>query len=103
VDTSNFVQVIDFQTDRIDEMRSLARNMEQRFGSTEHGPMRQVVLKDRNQPGRYLEVLVFKSRDDAMRTGQSPETSKFAEQMAALCSRPPAILDCDIVEMNEVG
>ncbi|MEU6572875.1 hypothetical protein [Streptomyces sp. NPDC046805] len=96
-----YVQIIDFETERIDEMRDLARDIEKRFGGSEYGPERQAVLKDRSNPGRYIEVLMFNSYDEAMRSGQSPEAKQFAERMTALCTRPPTILECDVLEMSE--
>ncbi|WP_307619999.1 hypothetical protein [Streptomyces sp. V3I7] len=102
MDTSKkFVQIIEFETDRIDEMRALARNIEKRFGGNGHGPARQAVLKDRNHPGRYLELLMFDSYDEAVRSSQDPEARQFAEKMAALCTSPPSFTECDVLEMNE--
>ncbi|MEU9401146.1 hypothetical protein [Streptomyces sp. SID4985] len=93
-----FVQIIAFETDRIDEMRTLAMKIEERFGSKEHGPSYQAVLKDRNQPNRYYEVLQFDSFDEAARSRQNPESREFAERMAALCTNPPSFLECDVLE-----
>ncbi|MFF4584644.1 hypothetical protein [Streptomyces sp. NPDC001388] len=96
-----FVQIIDFETDRIDEMRALAEEGEQDLGNRADGPRRRLVLKDRNQPNRYLVLVEFESHEAAMRTSESPETSKFAERMAALCTRPPSFTDCDIQDTTE--
>ncbi|WP_330455749.1 hypothetical protein OIB37_02025 [Streptomyces sp. NBC_00820] len=95
-----FVQIIAFETDRIDEMRTLALNTEKRFAGMENGPSYQVVLKDRNQPDRYYEVLEFDSFDEAMRSRENPGAREFAESMAALCTRPPSFIECDIVEAS---
>ncbi|UXY26890.1 hypothetical protein [Streptomyces sp. HUAS TT20] len=97
-----FVQIIDFETDRIDEMRALSEDMEKRFAGRENSPTRRQILADRNQPGRYLAVIEFDSHEEAMRNSSDPETSKFAEQMAALCTRPPAFTDCDVVETSDL-
>ncbi len=96
-----FVQIIDFETDRIEEMRALAEDSEKRLAGREGGPTHRLVLKDRNQPGRYLVVIEFDSYEDAMRNSEDPETTKFAEQMAALCTRPPSFTDCDVQEMTD--
>ncbi|MEU5592048.1 hypothetical protein [Streptomyces sp. NPDC020298] len=98
-----FVQIIEFETDRIEEMRQLSDDMENRSASREGGPARRLVLGDRNQPGRYLAVIEFDSYEEAMRNNDDPETSKFAEQMAALCTRPPSFTDCDVVDRSEFG
>ncbi|MCF3135827.1 hypothetical protein IPZ69_37040 [Streptomyces olivochromogenes] len=97
------MQIIEFQTDRIDEMRALSEDMEQGLAGREDGPTHRIVLQDRNQPGRYLVLIGFDSYEEAMRNSDHPDTSKFAEQMAALCTRPPSFTDCDVVESTELG
>lgn len=97
-----FVQIVDFETDRIEEMRRLAEETDQRLVGREGGPTHRLVLKARNQPGRYLVVIEFDSYEDAMRNSEAPETTKFAEQMAALCTRPPSFTDCDVMEMTDL-
>jgi len=96
-----FVQIVDFETDRIEEMRELAEETDQRFAVREGGPTRRLVLKDRNQPGRFLVMVEFDSYEEAMRNSSDPETTKFAEQMAALCTRPPSFTDCDVMETTD--
>ncbi|MFJ7072489.1 hypothetical protein [Streptomyces sp. NPDC098781] len=98
-----FMQIIDFETERIEEMRELARESEQRLAGSNGGPTRRFVLKDRGQPNRYLVVIEFDSYEDAMRNSDDPETTKFAEQMAALCTRPPSFTDCDVQEMTDLA
>jgi hypothetical protein len=96
-----FVQIIDFETERIDEMRELAHETEQRLADRSGGPVRRLVLKDRGRPNRYLVMIEFDSYEEAMRNSDYPETTKFAEQMAALCTRPPSFTDCDVQEMTD--
>jgi hypothetical protein len=62
-----------------------------------------MILKDRNQPGRYLAVIEFNSYEEAMQNSADPETTKFAEQMAGLCTRPPVFTDCDVIEVSDIG
>ena len=95
-----FVQIIDFETERIDEMRELAHETEQRLAGG-GGPTRRLVLKDRGLPNRFLVVIEFDSYEDAMPNSEDPETTKFAEQMAALCTRPPSFTDCDVQETTD--
>ena len=72
-----------------------------RPGTRQAGPTRRLVLKDRGQANRYFVVIEFDSYEDAMRNSDDPETTKFAEQMAALCTRPPSFTDCDVQEMTD--
>ncbi|MEH0582511.1 MULTISPECIES: hypothetical protein [Streptomyces] len=96
-----FVQIIDFETDRIDEMRALAEEGEQRLTGRPDGPTRRLALKDRSRPNRYLVLIEFDSYEEAMRNSDDPATGKFAEQMAALCTRPPSFTDCDVQDTTE--
>ncbi|MFD8816574.1 hypothetical protein ACFV23_35100 [Streptomyces sp. NPDC059627] len=85
-----FVQIIDFETDRIDEMKALADEMGSRLAGRENSPTRRLILRDRSRPGHYLGVIEFNSYEEAMRNSDDPETSKFAEQMAPFVPRPPS-------------
>jgi hypothetical protein len=97
-----FVQILQFETDRIDEMRALAADADQRLAGRPDGPVRRLLLKDRSRPGRYLVVVEFDSYEAAMRNSDDPDTGKFAQAMAALCTTPPSFTDCDVVEAAEL-
>ncbi|WP_340381017.1 hypothetical protein U5640_33925 [Streptomyces sp. SS7] len=101
--SQKFVQIIDFETDRIDEMRALAEEGDRELGDGVGGPVRRLVLKDRSRPDHYLVVVEFDSHEEAMRNSASPETSKFAERMAALCTKPPSFTDCDVEDITVFG
>jgi len=97
-----FVQIIDFETERMKEMRELVQQAEQRTAGHSGGPTHRLVLQDRNTPNRYLVLIEFDSHEDAMRNSNDPETTKMAEQIAALCTRTPSFTDCDVQEMTEL-
>jgi hypothetical protein len=97
-----FMQIIDIECERMDEMRQLVEQAEQRNAGREGGPTHRLVLKDRDTPNRYLVLIEFESHETAMRNSGDPETGKMAERLAALCTRPPAFTDCDVQEMTEL-
>ncbi|MER5384068.1 hypothetical protein ABZZ47_32835 [Streptomyces sp. NPDC006465] len=97
-----FVQIIDIESERMDEMRQLVEQAEGRSAGREGGPTHRLVLKDRNTPNRYLVLIEFASYEEAMRNSSDPETGKMAEQLAALCTRPPVFTDCDVQETTEL-
>ncbi|MER6785233.1 hypothetical protein ABT330_11470 [Streptomyces sp. NPDC000658] len=97
-----FVQILEFETDRIDDMRALSEEGDQRLAGRPDGPVRRLVLKDRNRPDRYLVLVEFDSHEAAMRNSDDPETGKFAQSMAALCTTPPSFTDCDVLEAVEL-
>lgn len=96
-----FVQIVDFETDRLDEMRALAEEADKRIAGRGAGPTYRLVLRDRNRPGHVLVVVEFDSYEDAMRNSRDPETTEMAEQMGALCTSPPSFTDCDLLDMTE--
>ncbi|MFE2417942.1 hypothetical protein [Streptomyces hokutonensis] len=96
-----FVQIVDFETDRFDEMRALAEEADKRMAGRDGGPTHRLVLRDRSKPGHVLVVIEFDSYEEAMRNSSDPGTTEFAQQMAALCTRPPSFTDCDVLEMTE--
>ncbi|MBV1942922.1 hypothetical protein KUF83_41290 [Streptomyces sp. BV286] len=93
-----FVQIIDFETERIDEMGELVQEAEKRSAGRDGGPTHRMLLQDRNTPNRYLVAIEFESYEEAMRNSNDPETTR----MAALCTRPPQFTDCDVHEMTEI-
>lgn len=99
---TKFVQIIDFETDRVEEMRALVQEADARLVGREGGPRHRLVLQDRNQANRFLVVIEFDSYDEAMRNSEDPETSRMAEQLAAMCTRPPSFTDCDVRETTEL-
>lgn len=97
-----FVQIIEFTTSRIDELRKLSDDY--RAGRTAAGDVpviRSTVTADRNRPGTYLNIVEFTSYDDAMANSKHPETAAFAQQMMALCDGAPRFYDLDVLDVTE--
>jgi len=92
-----FVQIIDMRTSKYDEVQKLGEEWE--AASVEgRTARRRLLLADRDQPGRYLNVVFFDSYEDAMRNSELPATSEFSGKMAALLDAPPTFLNLDLVE-----
>ncbi|NEB78822.1 RNA-binding protein [Streptomyces sp. SID14478] len=100
--SQKFVQIIDFETRRIDELRDLLDRFEQQMSGTPGGPTHRLLLQDREQPGRCLAIIEFASYDDAMRNNERPEVTLLSEQLAELCTRPPVFTDCDVEDAREL-
>ncbi|MFJ4199248.1 hypothetical protein ACIP2Y_06365 [Streptomyces sviceus] len=97
-----FVQIIGFETERLDEMRQLLQEAEQRSAGRTGGPTHRMLLKDRNKPNHYLALIEFESYDEAMRNSDDPETSKLAEQLGALSVGEHVYTNCDVLESGEL-
>jgi hypothetical protein len=95
---AEFIQVVEYTTTRIDEMLALGEKMAQsRAAAGAPGPMMVVVAADRDTPNRYQTIVRFSSYEEAMASSEHPETSEFAQQMAALCDGPPVFRNLDVV------
>lgn len=92
-----FIQIIEWSSTRIDEVRALgeARRAEM---EGEDGPARVTITADRGRPNHYRTIVEFGSYEQAMRNSQRPETGAFAQQMGELCDGPPTFHDLDVVD-----
>ncbi|MER5944451.1 hypothetical protein ABT127_00155 [Streptomyces sp. NPDC001904] len=100
--SQKFVQIIDFESQRMDEVRELLDRFERQMQGTPGGPTHRILLQDRDKTGRYLAIVEFESYDDAQRSNQRPEVGKLNEQLSALCTRPPAFTNCDLKDSREL-
>ncbi|MFF2191352.1 hypothetical protein [Streptomyces sp. NPDC058157] len=100
-----FAQIIDFETDRIDEVRELLRGYEERARAQQRTgtPVGRTLLRDRAHPNRYLAVVEFDSPEAARANSDAAETNELAQALAALMTRPAAYTDCDVVDRQSAG
>jgi hypothetical protein len=90
-----FIQIIEYETDRPDEILALGNENMQRAG----GPppfTRLAVTQDRDNPNRYLTIVEFPSYEEAMANSDDPGTSEFAARVAALCTSGPTYHNLDV-------
>jgi hypothetical protein len=99
---AGFVQIIEFKTSRIDEIKALGEDMRaQRAADGASSVRRGTFTADRDRPGYYLNVVEFDSYESAMENSNRPETSEFAARMAKLCDGPPRFYNLDVMETWE--
>lgn len=98
---AGFVQIIEFKTSRVDEIRALVDQMRSQLGTG--AALRGTTTADLDRPGYYLNIVEFESRESAMESSARPEIGQFAAQMAALCDGPPRFYNLDVVETWEGG
>jgi len=96
---AGFVQIIEFKTSQVDEIRKLVDDM--RAETSTGTALRGTVTEDRDRPGYYLNIVEFESHASAMENSTRPEISAFAARMAALCEEPPRFYNLDVVETWE--
>ena len=92
-----FVQIIEYRTSKIDEMRAVADEWEKATEGTRKAG-RRVLCQDRDNPGRYFTVVFFDSYEDAMANSNLPETDKFYQKMMGFADGAPTFYNLDVVD-----
>ncbi|MGW0612049.1 hypothetical protein [Streptomyces sp. NPDC002788] len=96
-----FVQIIDFETERLEEMQQVieaGRRNAERTG----GPTHSMLLRDRDRPNRYLALIEFESYEEAMRNSDDPETSRMAQRLDTLSNGERVFTNCDVVDVRDL-
>ena len=96
-----FIQIIEYQTSRFDEVMELGRERE----ANDKGSLARTVTvtADKDRPGTYLTIVEFDSYESAMENSKRPETGQFAEQMGKLCDGPPKFYNLEVKDTFEMG
>jgi hypothetical protein len=92
-----FVQIIEFRTSKIDEIRKVGDDWEAAAGS-DGKARRRVMCEDHDNPGRYFNIVFFDSQEDAMENSNLPVTQEFSQKMMALGDGPPTFYNLDVVD-----
>jgi hypothetical protein len=100
---AGFVQIIEWKSTRIDEIRALQDEYRGSQADVDGGPLSITVTADRDRPDTYLTLVHFADYDAAMANSARPETSEFAQKMGALCDGPPSFFNLDVVEEIDLG
>jgi hypothetical protein len=91
-----FMQIIEYRTTRFDEVnKAVDAWLAQTEGKRTTG--QGFTGHDRGEPGKYIDVIVFPSYEEAMRNNDLPETQALAEKMASLCDGEATFHNLDVV------
>jgi hypothetical protein len=96
-----FIQIIEFRTSKLDEMRKLGD--EWQAAATDALARRRILTEDRDNPGHYFNVVFFDSYDEAMKNSNSPTTQEFSKKMMALGDGEPTFYNLDVVEDRDLA
>jgi hypothetical protein len=97
-----FVQIIEFETEHLEEMQQVLDEAGQRNADRAGGPTHSMLLKDRDKPNRYLALIEFESFEEAMRNSDDPETTRMAERLNALSIGERVYTNCDVLDVREL-
>jgi hypothetical protein len=96
-----FIQIIEFRTDKLEEMRKLDGEWGERARSQGATAQRGILCADRDDAGRYFQIVFFESAEDAAKNSALPVTQEFAGKMMALGKGEPTFYDLDVVDDRE--
>jgi hypothetical protein len=92
-----FVQIIEFRTSKVAEMQAVADEWE-RATEGKRTARQRVLCQDRDNPGRYFNVVFFDSYEDAMENSALPETDAFSTKMMGFADGPPTFYNLDVLD-----
>ena len=91
----SFVQLIEFDTDRIGEWDDLVGRWAAAIGARR--TVRWSVLgTDRDRPGRHVAMVEFGDYDQAMANSGHPATAAFGKELQAICTGEPRFRNLDV-------
>ena len=95
-----FVQIMVYSTSKPAEMQAIADEWEK---TTEgrRTVARRVLCEDRDNWGRYFNIVFFDSHEAAMANSAMPETEALSTKMRALADGPPTFYNLDVVDDRE--
>ncbi|HWF14975.1 MAG TPA: hypothetical protein VG244_02220 [Acidimicrobiales bacterium] len=96
-----FVQLVEFQTDNVAEFNAIADEWLE-TSKEWRTATRAALTQDRDRPGTYLQMVEFPTYEAAMENSNRPETSKFAERLAALCTSGPVFRNLDVERIDHM-
>ena len=95
-----FVQIIEFRTSKRAEMDAV----EAEWRAATEGrrtASRRLLCQDRDDPGRYFNIVFFDSYEDAMKNSQMPETDALSKKMMGFADGPPTFYNLDVEKDDE--
>jgi len=92
-----FVQVIEWDSSKRDEMQKLSDEWEAAIGADSKA-VRRVMCEDRDRPGHYVNIVFFDSYEEAMENSDHPVTQEFSQKMTALTDGPAKFYNLDVIE-----
>jgi hypothetical protein len=92
-----FVQIIEFRTSKIAELEAVGDEWEAAAAGQRKARHR-VLCEDRDNPGRYFNVVFFDSYEEAMENSNLPVTQEFSQKMMALTEGEPRFLNLDVLQ-----
>jgi quinol monooxygenase YgiN len=96
-----FVQTIEFQTARFDEIQALEDQWLKATSGT-RTLQRQLKTRDLDRPNTYVFIAEFPSYEAAMKNSELPATKEIAEKMEKLADGAPTFRNLEVIDDQTV-
>ena len=96
-----FTQVIEFRTSDIGAFTAALDEWLASTG-TERAATRAILCEDRDEPGRWVQVVEFPSYEAAMANSNDPRTTEFARRLSSMCDDGPTFRNLDLHETYQM-
>jgi hypothetical protein len=90
-----FVQLIEFDTDRIAEWDAIVGRWAEAIG-TQHTVRWSVLGSDRDRPGHHVAMVGFPGYAEAMANSAHPASEAFLKDLQAICTGEPRFRNLDV-------
>jgi hypothetical protein len=90
-----FVQLIEFDTDRIAEWDAIVGRWAEAIGG-QHTVRWGVLGSDRDRPGHHVAMVEFPGYAEAMANSGHPATEAFLKELQAICTGEPRFRNLDV-------
>lgn len=99
-----FIQIIEYQTSRLDEVEALGKQFREDSAKVTGGakPLRGTITADQERPGYYLSIIEFESAEAAREASSRAETQEFFGRLTELMDGPPKFYNLDVVDTWEM-
>src|SRR5690349_1889728 len=95
-----FVQIIEFRTARLAEVQAVGNEWEKATeGKRTAG--RSILCEDRDNPGRYFQIVFFDSYEAAMQNSAMRETDALSKKMMAFAEGPAIFHNLNVIDDRE--
>jgi quinol monooxygenase YgiN len=90
-----FVQVIEYETDRADELDAV---FDEWMKATEgkRTVLHEMHGQDREDPEHFVDIVEFPSYQKAMENSELPETQRIADKVRGLCTSEPRFVNLEV-------
>ena len=92
-----FIQIIEYRTSKPGEMQAVGDEWAQATEGKRKA-RRRVLCQDRDNDGRYFNIVFFDSYEEAMENSALPETDRLSKKLMSFADGPPTFYNLDVVD-----